>query len=67
MDSNDAINSNIDDAIGGGEVSGDENKNHQTTGVMLMMVTGRLRGNDDVEDVQPSLPNTQQLGRGQQR
>ena len=45
---------------------GGENNNQQTMGVRVMMATGQSRGDDEVNDVRPCLPGTQQpaIGRG---
>ena len=45
---------------------GGENNNQQTRGVRVMMATGQSRGDDEVNDVRPCLPGTQQpaIGRG---
>ena len=50
----DAIGSNNDNNLGG------NNDNKQMTGVMVMMATRQLRGDDDVNNVRPHLPSTQQ-------
>jgi hypothetical protein len=39
---------------------GGKNNSPQTTGVREMMRTRQSRGNDDVNNVLPCLPNTQQ-------
>ena len=56
----DTIGSNDDDNIGSGEALGSENNNQQMTGVRAMMATGQSRCDDDVKDVRPRPPNTQQ-------
>ena len=55
-----AIGSNDDNDIGSGKALGGKNNNQQTMGVRSMMVMGRSRGNDNVNTVQPHLPNAQQ-------
>ena len=55
-DSNDAIGSDNDNPIGGGEALGGENNNQQMLGVRVMMATGQLRNNDDVDVSDPVHP-----------
>ena len=43
---------------------GGENNSQQMTGVRETMVTGRSRVDDDVSNVRPRPPNTQQSARG---
>ncbi len=67
--SGDPIGSNNDDDIVGGKALGGENNNQQTMEVRVMMATGRSRGDDDVNDVRPRPPGTQQpaiVGRGRE-
>jgi hypothetical protein len=49
--------------IGSDKALGGENINQQMMGVMAVMATGWLTGNDNANDVQPCLPNTQQPAR----
>ena len=62
----DAIGNNDNNNIGGGTALDSENNNQQTMGVRAMMATRQLRGNEDIDDVRPRPPNTQQpaIGRG---
>jgi hypothetical protein len=55
-----AIGSNGDNNISGGEALGSENNNQQTTEVRAMTATGRSRGDDNVNNLRPCPLNTQQ-------